>query len=128
MTESNLGLPVHNPPHTSGAAGGAIGEQVQPEREEIVLKPSKEFPRAMTVEWDQHGVVVTLNAKNFQWLIRTRVGHAEVMLRAQSLMLLGEEMTIHVLRAGEASFHLSEREFETLRAKLGPRGVRVNTP
>lgn len=123
-TEStSLGPIVNNPSSQSSGTGEAIGEQPLPEREEITLQPSKEFPRRLTITWEPRSLSVTLATSKFQMLAWTSAQHAHVRLVTHQS---GIATTFH-LWTDESSYKLSQREFETLRVKLQPRGVRVET-
>jgi hypothetical protein len=128
-TESTVLDPVIPSPPTnlSGAAGEATDGQVQlPEPEEITLKPSKGFPRRLIIEWAARRVEVTLTTAKGALLVWTTARHADVTLVARDQSTYRSlPKTSYNLWAGEPSFKLSEREFETLAAKLEPRGVKV---
>lgn len=118
---------VNNPPiTTSGSSGGAISDRVEPpEHEEINFAPCKGFPRRLMIEWDGAYVRVTLRTRNFEALARATVKACDI--RMFGFRLTFEPQTIvYQLHAADAVFHLSQREFETLRAKLQPRGVEVS--
>lgn len=123
-----LGSLVHNPP-TAPLAGGAIGEGAHlPEREEIELKPCKGFPRRLCIDWGPSRTSVHLRTRDHQWLAESRVRHAEVSLMAHDITTLQSQKIVYCLYLGDATFQVSQREFETLAAKLEPRGVKVTKP
>lgn len=103
-----------------------MNELVLPEREEITLKPCKGFPRRLLIEWEPHGVKVTMCARAFGWLALISLEHAQLSLVASKPLTL--QQPIYCLRAGKTSFQLSPREFDSLAAKLEPRGVKVTRP
>jgi hypothetical protein len=129
-TEStSLGPIVNNPsPQSSGAGGAICDADPLPEREEIELKPCKGFPRRLYIDWGPLRASVYVRTRNHDCLAETRVKHAEISLMAHDISTVQAHKVVYCLYAGEASFRLSPREFETLVAKLEPRGVEVTRP
>lgn len=96
-----------------------------PERDKIELKPCKGYPRWLILEWDRYGVLVSMSTGKFQPLAWARAQHTHISLVSRRI---SELIYYYCLYAGEASFRLSRREFDTLRAWLEPRGVEVRLP
>jgi hypothetical protein len=117
-----LDLAVHNSPQDPVRTGEAIGDQVLSPCETIQLEPSEQFPRQLILEWDEHGLNVILETAASQILARSRAAHADVML------VFSQDGGYRLWAGKEPTFKLSAAEFEVMRAKLEPRGVRVWTP
>jgi hypothetical protein len=73
----------------------------------------------LVVECLSHAVYVTLTTRKHQLLVWTKAEPAEVKFHVT------KSGSYH-LWAGAPSFKLSQQEFETLRAKLEPRGIKVD--
>jgi hypothetical protein len=126
-TESTVLDPtIPSPSQIPVRTGAATDGRVQlPEREEIILKPCKGFPRRLIIDWGPSRASVYLHARNHDCLAEARVKHVEISLMAHDITTPRTRKIVYCLYMGEASFRVSPREFETLAAKLEPRGVKV---
>lgn len=100
---------------------------VLPVREDIELKPNRQFPRTLCVEWGALRSSVRIQSKKWKTFASARVDNSRISLWACRLTE-PHNVTVYSLDAGEATFHLTQREFDTLREKLEPRGVKVVLP
>jgi hypothetical protein len=112
---------VHNPPSpSSGPAGAAIGERVQPRNKaELRLPYSPQYPRVLNVELSAGGYIwANVRSKQYVTLCSTNVPLSGCYL----------DVSVHgceFLVVGDAVFLLSIKEAAQIRATFEPLGLRI---
>lgn len=100
-----------------------------PVSEDIRLKPNKQFRRELHIWWGPSRTSVNVLSKNHETIASARVDNKQIVLWACRIVSPdNSQKVVYSLDTGEATFYVTQREFETLRAKLEPRGVRVRLP
>ncbi len=94
---------------------GSRGETVS-----IDFQPSRAVPRRMVICWNRRTVAVSIFVRRCEdSVVYTSVPHEDAMLD-----VLGAELPTYQLWLGATMFEVSFREYEVLRERLAPLGLR----
>lgn len=86
----------------------------------IDFQPCRDLPRRMVVAWNRHHVVVSVFARRCaDAIVYTSVPHEDAKLD-----VIGTDLPSYQLWLGAAMFEVSFREYQVLRDRFGPLGLR----